>query len=425
MKKSKIPLTEKKYFLLFSFLTLIFLMWGLALTMMDVLNKHFQSVLHISKSRSSMIQFSTFGAYAVMALPVGHFMKKVGYKNAILLGLFLYAIGALLFVPAADARSFNYFLIAMFVLACGLATLETVAHPFIASLGDQRTSDLRINFAQSFNGLGGVLGPAIGSFFLLKAAQQHVQDLTAVKHLYITLSIAICFMAIIFVILPVSRQINHSVTRQNIKNAKLAGLQSPEKLFKKKHFSFAVIAQFFNVAAQGGTWAYFINYGHEVMHFSDEKAGYFFSFSIFLLMIGRFTGTFLMRFIAPYKLLALFAFFNIIMCLLVAQGFGWLSYTALLLINFFFSIMYPTIFSLGLKDMGTQTQKASSYIVMGVVGGAIFPPIMGIIANHDIAKAYYLPIICYLVILLFGIKYPLLNKSSSRQFSVQNKKTLK
>ncbi|AYD47506.1 L-fucose:H+ symporter permease [Arachidicoccus soli] len=423
MKKSKIPLTEKKYYLLFGFLTMIFLMWGLALTMMDVLNKHFQSVLHISKSKSAMIQFSTFGAYAVMALPVGHFMKKFGYKNAILFGLFLYAIGALLFVPAANAMSFNYFLLALFVLASGLATLETVAHPFIASLGDHRTSDLRINFAQSFNGLGGVIGPAIGSFFLLKAAQQHVEDLTAVKHLYITICLVICMMAILLVILPVSRQINHSVIRQNLKNASLTNLQPTEHLFKKKHFSFAVIAQFFNVAAQGGTWAYFINYGHEIMHFSDEKAGYFFSLSIFLLMIGRFAGTFLMRYIVPYKLLAFFAFSNIIMCLLVAQGAGWLSYIALLFINFFFSIMYPTIFSLGLKNMGTQTQKASSYIVMGVVGGAFFPPIMGLIADHDIAKAYYLPILCYLVILLFGLKYPVLNKASAGQFEFKTKNT--
>lgn len=357
-----------------------------------------------------MIQLSTFGAYAVMALPAGLYMKKHGYKKAILLGLLLYCVGAFLFVPAANALSFNFFRLALFILACGMATLETVAHPFVASLGNQNTSDQRLNFAQSFNGLGGVIGPVIGSFFLLKAGRQHINDLTAVKELYIIVGLVICIMGIVFATFPVPKQINypalHHPTPAN------GDFTPPEKLFRKKHFRFAVLAQFFNVAAQGGTWAYFINYGHEVMHFSDEKAGYFFSVSILLLVIGRFTGTFLMRFAAPYKLLALFASGNIIMCLLVAQSWGWVSFAALLLINFFFSIMYPTIFSLGLKDLGKDTQKASSYIVIGVVGGAVFPPLMGLIANHNVADSYYLPIVCYLVILVFGIKYPALNKLS-------------
>lgn len=410
MKKEHIPLTEKRYYMLFAFLTSVFLMWGLALTLTDVLNKHFQSVLQISKSRSAMIQLSTFGAYAVMALPAGLYMKKYGYKKAILLGLLLYSGGAFLFVPAANALSFNFFRLALFILACGMATLETVAHPFVVSLGDQRTSDQRLNFAQSFNGLGGVIGPVIGSFFLLRAEQQHINDLTAVKQLYIIVGVVICLMGIVFATFPVAKHINYPALHNTASADK--NLLPPEKLFRKKHFQFAVLAQFFNVAAQGGTWAYFINYGHEVMHFSDEKAGYFFSLSILLLVTGRFAGTFLMRFVAPYKLLALFAAGNIVMCLLVAQAWGWVSFTALLFINFFFSIMYPTIFSLGLKDLGTHTQRASSYIVMGVVGGAVFPPLMGLIANYDIAGSYYLPILCYLVILAFGIKYPALNKLS-------------
>lgn len=385
------------------------MMWGLALTLMDVLNKHFQSVLHITKSRSAMIQFCTFGAYAVMALPSGMYMKKYGYKKGILLGLVLYSAGAFLFIPAANEMSFNAFMLALFVLACGMATLETVAHPFIASLGNQRTSDQRMNFAQSFNGLGGVIGPIIGSHFLLRAERQHINDLVTVKELYMMIGAIICIMLIIFAVIRVAKDINYPAHREAISN--VDNTATPEKLFHKKHFRFAVFAQFFNVAAQGGTWAYFINYGHEVMHFSDEKAGYFFSLSILLLVIGRFAGTFLMHFIAPYKLLALFAGGNIIMCLLVAQGWDWLSFSALLFINFFFSIMYPTIFSLGIKDLGIQTQKASSYIVMGVVGGAAFPSVMGLVANHSVASSYYLPIICYIVIMLFGIKYPMLNKS--------------
>jgi len=179
---------------------------------------------------------------------------------------------------------------------------------------------------------------------------------------------------------------------------------SPRRLFQHKHFIWAIVAQFFNVAAQGGTWAYFINYGHEKMGLTDQRASFYFSLSMVLMMVGRFTGTFLMRYIRPNILLASFALGNIIMCIIVAQSAGLVSFIALLMINFFFSIMFPTIFSLGLKDLGHHTQQASSFIVMGVVGGAVFPPLMALVANHDVASAYYLPIICYVVIFLYGLK---------------------
>jgi FHS family L-fucose permease-like MFS transporter len=178
----------------------------------------------------------------------------------------------------------------------------------------------------------------------------------------------------------------------------------PRGLWKHKHFIWAAITQFFNVAAQGGTWAFFINYGSQKQGLTDEQASYYFGVSMGMMMAGRFLGTFLMRFIKPNKLLAGAAFMNIIMCIIVAQNFGWVSFGALILINFFFSIMFPTIFSLGLKNLGVYTEQASSYIVMGVVGGAIFPRIMGLVADKDVAAAYYLPIICYLVIMLFGLK---------------------
>jgi FHS family L-fucose permease-like MFS transporter len=396
--------TERKYLVILLFMALLFMLWGLALTLGDVLNKHFQNVLHVSKSRSALVQFSMFGAYAVMGIPAGLFMKKFGYKSGVLLGLFLYAAGAFLFIPAANTASFNFFRLALFVLACGLATLETVAHPFVASLGDQRTSDQRINFSQAFNGLGGVIGPLIGSYFILKAGQEHSNDLISVKHLYIVIGSVIVLIGIAFAFVKVP--LVHDVHSKEAELHATAGQgHAYKKLFQHKHFVFAAIAQLFNVAAQGGTWAYFINYGHEVMHFSDEKAGYFFSLSMVMMVVGRTAGTLLMRYIAPHKLLAAFALCNILMCVIVAQGYGWVSFIALLFINFFFSIMFPTIFSLGLKNMGPQTQQASSFIVMGVVGGGIFPPIMGLVANHDIAGAYYVPIICYVVVFLFGYTY--------------------
>jgi MFS transporter, FHS family, L-fucose permease len=398
--------TEKKFIVTLIFVTSLFMLWGIAITMGDVLNRDFQKVLHISKSRSALVQFSIFGAYAIMGIPAGLFMKRFGYKNGVLLGLFLYASGAFLFIPAANAESFLFFRVALFILACGLATLETTAHPFMASLGDQRTSDQRINFAQSFNGLGAVVGPLIGSYFILRTSNATTDVLHPVKELYIVIGAVIALIGITFSFIkvpPVTAP--HVVSLDTYATAPDTEDKQPvKKLFHHKNFVWAVVAQFFNVAAQGGTWAFFINYGHEKMGFTDEHAGYYFSLSMVMMMAGRFFGTFLMRFIAPNKLLATFAFANIVMCVIVAQSFGWVSFVALILINFFFSIMYPTIFSLGLKNLGKHTQQASSFIVMGVVGGAFFPPIMGLIANHDIAAAYYLPIICYVVIFLFGYR---------------------
>lgn len=407
----KAAFTEKKYMVTLIFVTSLFMIWGVAMTMGDVLNKHFQNVLHVSKSQSGLVQFSVFGAYAVMGIPAGLFMKKFGYQRGVLLGLILFATGAFLFVPAANAESFTFFRFSLFILACGMATLETVAHPFVAALGPQATSDQRLNFAQAFNGVGTIIGPTVGGLFILSSSV--VADLESVKQVYIIIGSIVLAVAVTFSLVKVP-SVSTAFDPHNAedhlpdfdfqKEEKPAPVAAPKRLFQHKHFIWAIVAQFFNVAAQGGTWAFFINYGHEKMGLSDENASYYFSISMVLMMIGRFAGTFLMRFIKPNILLAIFAAGNIIMCIVVAQSAGWVSFIALLMINFFFSIMFPTIFSLGLKNLGHHTQQASSFIVMGVVGGAVFPPLMGLIANKDVASAYYLPIICYVVILLYGLK---------------------
>lgn len=409
---TKPKFTDRKYLLVLIFVTSLFFLWGVALTLGDTLNKHFQNVLHVSKSRSAYVQLSLFGAYAVMGIPAGLFMKRFGYKSGVLLGLCLYAAGAFLFIPAANAQSFNFFRVALFILACGLATLETVAHPFVASLGDQRTSDQRINFSQFFNGLGGIVAPFIGGYFILQEGQSHSNDLIAVKNLYFIIGTVIAAVALVFSFLKVPVLTEpHTIAPESFANAGLEN--TSKKIFQHKHFVFAAIAQFFNVCAQGGTWAYFINYGHDVMGYSSSTASYFFGISLLMMVIGRLVGTLLMRYvIAPNKLLWIFALGNVVMCVIVAQNLGTVSFIALIMINFFFSIMFPTIFSLGLKNMGHQTQQASSFIVMGVVGGGIFPLIMGQVANTNVATAYYLPIICYAVIFLFGFTYHRLNKSA-------------
>lgn len=398
--------TEKRFIITFICVTSLFLMWGVLHSMSDVLNKHFQNVLNLSMAQSGLIQLSVFGAYFIMSVPAGFFMKKYGYKPGVILGLVLFAAGLFLFVPAANASSFTFFRIALFIVGCGMATLETVAHPFAAALGDQRKSDLRVNFAQTFNAVGTIIGPLIGGFFLLAGDTVKSTDLTSVKTLYVCIGIVVLLIAVAFMFLKIPPLTDpHAVTTSDDPEAVNVDLAPQKGLFQHRHFVWACIAQFFNVAAQGGTWAFFINYGTNIMHFSGEKAAYFMGLFMGMMLLGRIVGTSLMTVMAPNKLLAIFAAGNIVMCLVVAQHLGWPSYIALLMINFFFSIMFPTIFSLGLKNLGKHTQQASSFISMGVVGGAFFPFVMGFIADHHgVATAYYAPIICYVVIFTFGVK---------------------
>jgi FHS family L-fucose permease-like MFS transporter len=404
--EQKATFTEKRFIVTFIFVTSLFLMWGLLHSMSDSLNKHFQDVLNVSKSQSGLIQFSVFGAYFIMSVPAGYFLKKYGYKAGVILGLLLFAFGTFLFIPAANAASFNFFRIALFIIGCGMATLETVAHPFAAALGDQRTSDRRLNFSQSFNAVGTIIGPAIGSYFLFNAVSKNSTDLTSVKLLYVSIGCIILLIAVAFLFLkiPVLTDPHGAVADADL-DAVNVDAAPGKPLYQHSHFVWAVAAQFFNVAAQAGTWAFFINYGTDVMHFDNGSAVRYMSIFMAMMALGRFVGTYLMKFIAPNKLLWIFAMGSIIMCLIVAQGLGWPSYIALMMINFFFSIMFPTIFSLGLKNLGSHTQQASSFISMGVVGGAFFPLIMGLVANHNVAQAYYLPIICYAVIFMFGYKW--------------------
>jgi len=209
MSQQKPAFTEKKFIVTFIFVTSLFLMWGVLHSMSDVLNKHFQTVLHLSISQSGLIQFSVFGAYFIMSIPAGIFMERFGFKPGVILGLLLFAAGLFLFVPAANAASFTFFRIALFIVGCGMATLETVAHPFAAALGDQRASDLRVNFAQTFNAVGTMIGPFIGGFFLLSGDNIQNTDLTSVKTLYVSIGIVVLLIAVVFLFFEDTR-INRS-----------------------------------------------------------------------------------------------------------------------------------------------------------------------------------------------------------------------
>ena len=396
-----IPLTERKYLPTYIFVTSLFLLWGVAISMGDVLNRHFQKVLGVTLAESGLVQFSIFGAYGIMAIPAGLFMNRFGYKNGSLLGLCLYAVGAFMFIPAAGAESFGFFRFALFVLACGLATLETVAHPFSASLGDERKSEQRINLSQTFNAVGTIIGPFLGGFVILadKVTGNTQEDLVSVKVLYAFIGAVVLTIALAFKFVKVPPLHEHSATTRTDR--------SYRELFGYRHFKWAAIAQFFNVAAQGGTWAFFINYAVKYMPgMTDERASYWFGFSMAMMLTGRIVGTYLMTFIQPNKLLAIYTSGSILFCLLIWQRLGVISFVSLIGLQFTFSIMFPTIFGLGLKNLHDLKEKASSFIAMGVVGGALMPPVMGLIADRtDVAVAYLLPIVSYAVILLFALKF--------------------
>jgi FHS family L-fucose permease-like MFS transporter len=378
--------------------TSLFFLWGLAYGLLDVLNKHFQEALDITKQRSTLLQAAYFGAYFLAALPAGLFMQKFGYRKGIIAGLLLYATGALLFYPSAGMQSFSFFLFALFVLACGLTFLETAANPYITVLGDPESAEFRLNLSQSFNGVGSFIGPIIGGalFFGTKA---EADQLGSVQTVYIGIAAVVLMVAGLFMRTPLPE-----IKEEEQLDQQHAGKEI--HLWEQKHFSGAVITQFFYVAAQVGIAALFINYCTEQgVGIGNEKAAYLLSASLFIFTVGRFAGTALMKKIPPQKLLAIYAAVNILLCAMVVFMKGMLPVYALMAIFFFESIMFPTIFALGIKQLGNQTKKASSFIIMSIAGGAIMPFLMGWVADHySTAMAYLVPLACFLVVVWYGWK---------------------
>lgn len=388
----------KSYFFPFILVTSLFLMWGMAHGLLDVLNKHFQIAFTMSKAQSGLVQFSTYIAYGLISIPAGLFMKRFGYKKGIILGLFLYAMGAFAFIPAAFLHSANPFLIALFVVACGLCVLETAANPYSTVLGPKDSAAQRINLSQSFNGLGWVLGPFIGGHLILGAS---ADDTMALTKPYIILGSCVLVIAILFLFtkLPnIVEEDEHPTVNQDIVVKK--------SMWTHKHFLLAVIAQFLYCAAQTGIFSFFINYVTELDYtITPLKASRFLAFGgMLLFMVGRLSGSFIMGKFKPYKLLAFYSLMSSIAMVLVILQLGKISLYALYLTFFFMSIMFPTIFALGVSKMGTYTKRASSYIIMGVSGGAFAPMLMGYIGEQSMATGFFVPLVCFLFILFYGLK---------------------
>jgi FHS family L-fucose permease-like MFS transporter len=385
---------NNSYLIPFILITSLFFLWGMAHSMLDVLNKHFQEALGVSKAASGFIQFVVFGAYFIMALPAGYLLRKVGYKWGIVTGLLLYAAGALLFYPAAEIKTFGFFLFALFIIASGLTILETAANPYVTVLGPPHSSEQRLNLSQSFNGLGWVLGPLIGGLLVFSGEGSGKAELSSVQLPYVGIGVAVLGVAFLFtrIALP-------EITADSAGEAHAAF--SPDRsLFRQRHFVYGVIAQFVYVGAQVGIGSYFINYTTETLpELSNQEASFYLSGAMFLFMAGRFLGTFLMRYIRPQVLLSIFALAATVMLLCVIYLTGMLTLYALLLVNLFMSIMFPTIFALAIKDLGSQTKQASSFLIMSVVGGAVFTPFMGYLADtFTTSTSFWVPLICFVFV---------------------------
>ncbi len=405
----------------FAAISALFFLWGVAHGMLDTLDKNFQDMLHLKKWQSSFIQFSLYGAYFAMAIPAGLFMKKYGYKKGVIFGLLLFAAGALLAAATAPAQSFILFLFCLLVIGAGLTTLETAANPYTTKLGPPETAERRINFSQSFNGLAWVVGPLIALYVYGNQSHVEGEKMMSIVLPFALIGLAVLAVAFVFMRLKLPEITEedenaahgaHGVSadpgaNMEAKDPADPGYITKKPLWKNRHFSLGFIAQACYVAAQTGVFSYLINFvtDHDMHPRFDVKDGpYFLSLGFLLFMLGRISGSALMKYYKPARLLAIYALAVCILLPVVASKQGWVSLIALYGVFFFMSIMFPTIFALAIKGLGTKTKQGASYLVMAVAGGAIFPPIMGLVAdNYGMATGFLVPIPLFLFILYYAI----------------------
>jgi FHS family L-fucose permease-like MFS transporter len=394
----------------FILITCLFFLWGFAHNLDPILIPHLKKSFTLTTTQATLVDSAVFIAYFVMAIPAGLIMKQWGYKMGIIFGLILFSIGAFLFVPAANNQSYNYFLIALFVIACGLTILETAANPYVSALGAPATSTQRLNLAQSFNGLAVALAPFIGAKVILTKGYTNEQlsvmtdaakkialasEASSVKIPYTILAIVLLVIAGVFyfIKLPDLRNNNQQSNQHSLANA-----------IRHRHLSWAVVAQFFYVGAQVCVFSLFIIYATEVTHITEVQAAIYLSIGGLAFLVGRFLGTFIMLFIKPNILLGIYAIICASLCIVAITSNGIYTLYAIIGICFFMSIMFPTIFSLGIKELGPDTEMASSLIVMSIVGGAVMPRFFGMISDNtnNIQNGYIIPLICFLVVAYFG-----------------------
>jgi FHS family L-fucose permease-like MFS transporter len=394
----------------FILITSLFFLWGFAHNLDPILIPHLKKSFTLTTTESTLVDSAVFIAYFLMAIPAGFVMKKYGYKIGIIAGLLLFSAGAFLFIPAANMQSYYFFLVALFIIACGLTFLETAANPYATILGPAESSTQRLNLAQSFNGLAAALAPVIGARVILTKGYSDADlasmatearkialasEASSVKMPYFILGVVLILIAVMFAFTKLPK-IEYAEEKEKSKNILHA--------FKHKHLTWAVIAQFFYVGAQVSVFSLFILYATKSAAISEIKAADFLGACGIAFLIGRFLGTFLMKYIKPNQLLVIYAAINTLLCAVAILATGMITVYAVILICFFMSIMFPTIFALGIKNLGNDTQYGSSLIIMSIVGGAILPRIFGYISDStkNIQLGYIVPLICFLVICYYG-----------------------
>ncbi len=398
----------------FILVTALFFLWGIPNNLNDVLIRQFMKSFAITRFRAGLVQSAFYMGYFLLAMPAALLMRKAGYKTGFVIGLLLYGSGCFLFWPAAIAGSYGFFLFALFVIASGLSFLETASNPFIAQLGDPDTSERRLNFSQAFNPFGAISGALIGTVFIFSGVELSSEDIAASKaqglyEAYLrteTLRVIKPYLVIgavaIFWALLILRTKFPAIQSEHESSSGDHGHFT--ELFRYPHFLWAVLAQFLYVGAQVGTWSYFIQYVQESTHQPEKIAGYFLTGTLAAFGVGRFASAYLMRTISPNKLMGAYSVVNIVLVSLGVLLPGWFGLWCVFLTSFFMSLMFPTIFALGLKGLGPNTKIGGSLLVMAIVGGAVLTPLMGLIseAAHSIAVAYLVPLVSYVVIALYS-----------------------
>jgi len=384
-------------FVTFALVTSLFLLWGFCNGMIDILNKHFQDSLHINKAQSGLVQFANYIGYFLMAIPAGLLARKFGYKGGILVGLVLIACGAFWFVPAVHIGTYWAFLTGLFVVASGMTCLETIANPYTTLLGATRSGATRINIAQTFNGVGWILGPLVGGHFVFGNGDGANAD-AALYIPYLGVGIVVVVLIVIFAWANVP-----DIRAEEEVQAEAEG-RGKKPLWRRSHFLFGVATQFLYVAAQTGIFSFFVNYvlENEANVTKIQASTWLGAFGFGLFMVGRLCGSAVISQSQPQRVLTTYAAINV-MLTAVAMGGGKLGLYALFGTFFFMSIMFPTIFALAIRGLGDHTKLASSIIVMSIVGGAIAPPFMGHIADlHSMRVGFVVPLVCFVAIAFYG-----------------------
>lgn len=413
----------------FILVTALFFLWGVPNNLNDVLIRQFMKSFALSRFQAGLVQSAFYMGYFVLATPAALLMRRFGYKSGFVVGLLLFGSGAFLFWPAALLGKYQYFLAALFVIASGLSFLETASNPFVAQLGAPESAAQRLNFAQAFNPLGSISGALIGTVYIFSGVELNNSQIATLQAAntysaylrsetmrvvapYMVLGgVAICWAALI------------AITRfPKVAGESLAEGESHgsfRDLMRYPSFLLAVFTQFMYVGAQVGTWSYFIQYIQDSTHQHEKIAGYLLTGTLAAFGLGRFSSSAIMQYVRPDRLMAAYSAINIVLVGIGVVFPGWIGLWAIFFTSFFMSIMFPTIFALGIDGLGNDTKIGGSLIVMAIVGGAILTPLMGWISQetHRISLAYTVPLVSYCVVGVFSILWRRLNLASAQDIS--------